>query len=90
MRRLLAILAVCCLCAGYAAAAEDPEQPADDAAQTEPKAAQDGETAKPAEADADIKPEPANLKDRVKRSLKLFVPSEEIDVDKPVDFPTNI
>jgi len=108
MRRLPAVLAVCWMCAGYAVAAEGPEQPADEAVRTEAKAAQDSETAKPAaseadarsepgteadvksEADADIKPEPGNLKETVNRSLKLFVPSEEIDVDKPVDFPTNI
>ena len=34
--------------------------------------------------------QPGNLKETVSRSLQLFVPSEEIDVDKPVDFPTNI
>jgi hypothetical protein len=31
-----------------------------------------------------------NLKETVSRSLLLFTPSEEIDVDRPVDFPTNI
>lgn len=34
--------------------------------------------------------QPGDVKDAVSRSLELFVPSEEIDVDKPVDFPTNI
>lgn len=38
----------------------------------------------------DVKPEPRNLREAVTRSLQTFVPSEAIDVDKPVDFPTNI
>lgn len=37
-----------------------------------------------------VQPEPDNLREAVTRSLQTFVPSEEIDVDKPVDFPTNI
>jgi len=105
MRCLPGILAVCWMCAGYATAAEGPEQPADEAVQTETKAAPDSDTAEPAASAADDKsnqatddksdqdadgPEPGNLKETVNRSLRLFVPSEEIDVDKPVDFPTNI
>ena len=31
-----------------------------------------------------------SLKAAVNRAIKVFVPSEKIDVDKPVDFPTNI
>lgn len=34
--------------------------------------------------------QPGDIREAVSRSLELFVPSEEIDVDKPVDFPTNI
>ncbi len=30
------------------------------------------------------------LRETVTESLRTFVPSEAIDVDKPVDFPTNI
>ena len=33
---------------------------------------------------------PGNIKDEMNRALKVFVPTEQIDVDKPVDFPTNI
>ena len=31
-----------------------------------------------------------DLKTAVSKAIKIFVPSEQIDVDKPVDFPTNI
>lgn len=34
--------------------------------------------------------QPGDIREAVSRSLELFVPSEEIEVDKPVDFPTNI
>jgi hypothetical protein len=33
---------------------------------------------------------PGKLRETVTESMRLFTPSEEIDVDKPVDFPTNI
>ena len=36
-------------------------------------------------------PEPsADLRDVLARPAPVFIPSEAIDVDKPVDFPTNI
>lgn len=47
------------------------------------------ETPTPQPDDA-ITARPGNLKETVQRTLQAFTPSEEIDVDKPVDFPTNI
>ncbi|MCB1693557.1 MAG: hypothetical protein KDI19_12390 [Pseudomonadales bacterium] len=49
-----------------------------------------GEEPAPPPVDEHLDAKPGNLKENVTRALEVFVPSEEIDVDKPVDFPTDI
>lgn len=50
-------------------------------------------TAAASDTEKKLKPPPTekqSVKSVMNQAIKVFVPSEKIDVDKPVDFPTNI
>ena len=53
----------------------------------------DKATPKAGDTEKKLKPptgEKQSVKTVMNQAIKVFVPSEKIDVDKPVDFPTNI
>lgn len=61
------------------------------APKAEPQAGNDATQASDAAlTKAGATPKPESLKAAVNRAINVFVPTEKIDVDKPVDFPTNI
>lgn len=72
-----------------ALAAEDNPVDAGSEVPTEPVADAEAEQ-EPAQPEETL-PEPTgDLREVLARPVPVFIPSEAIDVDKPVDFPTNI
>ena len=90
IRKLFAICVLLSLSGGIVAApAEKPTQ--DKTAATTDAGDKASTTAGATE--KKLKPptsEKRSVKTVMNQAIKVFVPSEKIDVDKPVDFPTNI
>lgn len=82
------ILAALVMSAGVMAQSAEPASQAE-ARTTESSATEAAPEDTPKLSETD-QVQPGDIREAVTRSLELFVPSEEIDVDKPVDFPTNI
>ncbi|MDZ7684906.1 MAG: hypothetical protein U5O39_07740 [Gammaproteobacteria bacterium] len=101
MKRILIFIAVAA-CLPIAAAAPDASDPAESTAKETPasdttassnQSTDESDDAQP-EASADdattARPSEGGLRDTVQKTMRTFTPSQAIDVDKPVDFPTNI
>lgn len=95
MKRILLLL-VLAVQLPVNAATSDPPEPAE--AATEETPAPDStaeETPSPdstedAEESTTDQQSSGDLRETVEETMRMFTPSEAIDVDKPVDFPTNI
>ena len=90
MRRLFVMCVLLSLSGGLLAAPAQ-ESPQDKTATTTDA----GNKASAAAGDTEKKLKPPtgekqSVKTVINQAIKVFVPSEKIDVDKPVDFPTNI
>lgn len=86
--KLLALLLLVCFSAPAKSAPEENPEPSSATVTTPPgPTSEEDVTPQP---DSSLGAPPGNLQETVRQTLETFVPSEEIDVDKPVDFPTNI
>lgn len=95
MKRSIYALILLAISAAAAAAVPATTPAADTSAKTHkaPAAATDTTTAKTSTKEVVLHKganKPQSAAQAIKRAITVFVPSQKIDVDKAVDFPTNI
>ena len=91
MIRRLFTICVLLSASGGIIAAPATQSPQDKSAAT--NVAKDKAAATAGDTEKKLQPptgEKQSVKTVMNQAIKVFVPSEQIDVDKPVDFPTNI